>query len=159
MSEPFVARLRRAASAILPKGAMLRRDRDGALYVTDAPRRAPGVDWRSRFRAAGFLCTVRGGLARLTPGPEWLSRLTEQYQEPPDFLCGSLQRFDGPPDEASLRLFAQGLKALEAGTPDAAFERLLRQRAAVCLRDPARTGGGLYACSILLHLMKGGIAP
>lgn len=144
----FAMEMRRAAQALLPKGAFLRRDRGDALYVTDAPRRGAEIDWG----AAGFLCREEGGLACLTPGPAWLERLAARYPEPPDFLCASLRRVDGDPDEATLRLFARIMKALDGGPVDPNCEKALRQRAAVCLRE--KRGGGLYACGVALRVVN-----
>ena len=155
MSDSFAACLRQTVAALLPKGALLRRDRGGALYVTDAPRRRPGVDWPAIFMAAGFACDLGGGLARLTPGGRWMDALAARFPGPPDPLCAALARFDGPPEPAVLALFTRGLKALDTGTPDPGYDRALRQEAAICLRDKARTGGGLYACALVRHLMKG----
>ena len=155
MSNPFAETVRRVAAELLPPGAFLRRDRGEALFVTDAPLRAPETDWTARFGEVGFACRIEGGLARLTPDARWLQRLADAYPEPPDDLCASLRRFDGPVDAPSLHLFARGLKALDAGTRDDGFSRAVRQRAAVCLRDSTQSGGGLYACALLQTLMEG----
>ena len=58
----------------------------------------------------------------------------EAHPDPPDFLSASLKRFDGPPDEESLALFAQGLRARGDARAEADYEKRLRRRAAVCLR-------------------------
>lgn len=145
----FAAALRRAARQLLPTGAFLRRDRGDALYVTDAPRRSAAVDWS----AAGFVCREAGGLAYLTPDAVWLQRLEALYPDPPDALCQSFRRFTGPPDAEALRLFARGMKALEAGAHDPGYARELRQHAAVCLREHL-PGGGLYACALANHLIE-----
>ena len=149
MNDPFAAKVRAAAQAILPPGAWLRRDRGDALYITDAPRRDPAADWPNRFELAGFGCRLEGGLALLNPGAAWLDALAAEYPEPPDHLCMTLQRFSGPPDAASIRLFSRGLKALDAGVCDPGYDRAVRRRAAECLR--AGGGSGLYACAILQH--------
>ena len=145
----FTAELRRAARQLLPEGAFLRRDRGEALYVTDAPRRAPSIDWS----AAGFICLEAKGLAHLTPDESWLDRLEALYPNPPDTLCQSFRCFTGIPDAEALRLFARGMKALDAQSCDLQFSRALRQRAAVCLREHL-PGGGLYACALALYLME-----
>ena len=145
----FAAELRRAAQGLLPEGAFLRRDRGEALYVTDAPRRNPSIDWS----AAGFICHEANGLARIIPDAPWLDRLEALYPDPPDALCATFRRFNGPPDGDALRLFARGMKALDAGNCDPQFSRVLRQRAAVCLREHL-PGGGLYACALALYLME-----
>ena len=43
--------------------------------------------------------------------------------------------------------------ALESGEGGDLYEKSLRQRAAVCLRSEG--GGGLYACALILYLLKG----
>ena len=144
----FAGAIRAAARALLPEGAFLRRDRGGALYVTDAPRFGKAVDWAG----AGLICREDGRLAFLTPGPVWLRRLEDLYPEPPDHLCAMLRRFGGPPDDAALELFAAGVKLLDGEARDAGYDRRLRQRAAVCLREHL-PGGGLYACALVGHLM------
>ena len=158
MSDPLIEALRAVARAALPEGAMLRRDRGEALYITDAPRHKPDAGWQAGLEAAGFRCAVEGGLARLTPDGRWAAALAARFPEPPDDLSARLRRFDGPPDDASLRLFCRALKALEGGEGDPGFDRALRQRAAVCLRRHAG-GGGLYACALARHLIKTASIP
>jgi len=155
-------RLRAAASAALPPGAFLRRDRGDALFITNAPR----IDLRADravalLREAGFTCVGSGGLLRLWPAETWLTRLEQAAPDPPDDLCRSLIRFRGmSPDGASLQLFALGLRCLDGGEGAARFDRLLRQRAAQCLRESAMNpddhprGGGLYACALLDHELE-----
>ncbi len=147
-------KLRQAARAALPEGAFLRRDRGDALFVTDAPRLDAGPSWQEALARAGFLVEERDALARITPGPAWLSALEAEHPVPPDDLCRSLVRFAGrAPDGASLRLFALGARLLDGEADDGRFERALRKRAAECLRLNAnRTescGGGLYACALI----------
>ena len=139
--------LRAAARDALPRGAFLRMDRGDGLFVTDAPLRAPGSDWEAALARGGFQIRRRGGLAVLRPGPGWMAAFAKAHPHPPDFLCASLQRFDGPPEEESLALFALGLRARGDARAAADFDKRLRQRAAVCLR--AGGGGGLYACALL----------
>ena len=132
--------LRAAATATLPAGAFLRRDRGDALFVTDAPRVDPRADWALRLAGAGFLCAARDGLLRLWPDAGWLTRLEQACPDPPDDLCRSLLRFRGlSPDGAGLKLFALGLRCLDGGEGAARFDRLLRQRAAQCLRERRAT--------------------
>ena len=153
--------LRAAATAALPPGAFLRRDRGDALFITDAPRIDPGADRAVRLNAAGFTCAGSGGLLRLWPAEIWLTRLEAATPDPPDDLCRGLFRFRGKaPDGASLKLFALGMRCLDGGEGATRFDRLLRQRAAQCLRenamnpdDPTR-GGGLYACALLDHELE-----
>ena len=59
-----------------------------------------------------------------------------------------------------MRLYALGARALDGGEGADRFDRLLRRRAAECLRlnqttptEPMR-GGGLYACALLEHIIK-----
>ena len=110
--------LREAARAALPEGAFLRRDRGEALFVTDAPRVAPGANWPSVLARAGFLAAERGGLLCLTPGSAWLTRLEDACPAPPDALCRGLFRFAGREIEAeSLALFAAGARVLDGDRP------------------------------------------
>ena len=178
----MISRLRDAARLALPEGAFLRRDRGEGLFVTDAPARDPGGDWREKLIEAGFLVEVTGGLARLIPGAKWLAALEARFPEPPEPFCATLFRFAGlPPEKESLSLFALGVKAREDPEAAARFDRRLRQRAAECLRlngadarhatpalrpnqpagtafmpsaTPSTHGGGLYACALLKEVVK-----
>ena len=152
------AALRRAATAALPRGAFLRRDRGDALFVTDAPRRMPGADWQALFAPHGFDARPEGTLLRLTPGPAWIDAVEAAFPDPPDALSASLSRFRGlPPDPESLALFAMLTRALDAGESAAKPDRPLRQRAATVLRLNARgdppQGGGLYACAVVVWML------
>lgn len=152
----LAARLRQAARERLPEGAFLRRDRGAALFATDAPRCQPDGGWVASLAEAGFVCAIDGGLARLTPGASWLSRLEAAHPAPPDFLCETMLRFAGRPSDArALALFALGARALDGGDPieAAAFDRGLRRHAAAALRENNQYGGGLYACALLKHLI------
>ena len=152
MSENLAKRLRDLAREPLPEGAFLRRDRGDALFVTDAPRRAPDVDWPARFAALGFEARIEGGLLYVAPAARLLIELEKAHPEPPDFLCATLQRFAGrEPDAAALGLFTRGLRALD-GEPDVGYARALRQRAAECLRSGG--GAGLYACGLIDHMIR-----
>ena len=136
MNSPLIHALRQAACP-LPARAFLRRDRGGALYVTNAPRVAPEVDWPGTFAARGFLCRSAEGLIALTPSPVWLERLERAHPGPVQGLPASLAHTLGLPTEAeNLALFALGARALdgECRADAVRFDRLLRQRAAVCLR-------------------------
>ena len=149
MSDPLVAAMRRAIQNVLPRGAFLRRDRGEALFVTDASRRGAAIDWAS----IGFIRESRDGLDHLTPAPKWLGALEAEYPEPPDPLCAAFQRFNGKPGPEALRLFAAGMKAMDAGQRDASYDRRLRQLAAVTLREH-QSGGGLYACALVRYRME-----
>ena len=148
--------LREAARAALPEGAFLRRDRGGALFVTDAPRRCTDIHWRDALSEAGFAVEERGGLAFLSPGPGWLAGLEAGFPEPPDEFCRGFARFAGREIEPeSLSLFALGARILDGDADDGRFDRGLRQRAAVCMRDKSTSrGGGLYACALLDYLIE-----
>ena len=154
MNDPLLDAMRAALTALLPGGAFLRRDRGPGLYVTDTPRLDPDGPWRAAAEAAGFRVEAARGLASLFPGEVWMDHLAARFPSPPNALCASMARFQSlPVDEASLRLFARGLKALESGDGGDMYEKSLRQRAAVCLRSEG--GGGLYACALILYLLKG----
>lgn len=141
--------LRAIAREALPERAFLRRDRGDALFVSDAPR------WGAFDVPECFDYEVRDGLLRLWPSPACVAAFAARHPDPPDFFCETLKRFCSQPVEAAdLRLFAQGLRFLDGAADAGDFERRLRQRAAVCLRDPARRPGGLYACGLLLHHIK-----
>lgn len=135
--------------AVLPQNAFLRRDRGDALFITDAPRRGMNPDWAS----LGFLCETKDGLARITPGPIWLNALESEYAVPPDRLCRTFARFKGTPSPASIQLFALGMKMLDGGPYDPAFDRNLRQTAAEALRKHENCGG-LYACALIHHRIE-----
>ena len=152
MNDPFVLEIRQAAAALLPPRAFLRRDRENALFITNAPRIDSGRDWQHIFAGAGFAVLEENGLMRLWPGKNWLSRLENAWPEAPDHLSRSLRRFRGQdPDGPVLELFALGARILD-GDPVPDYENRLRRLAAVGLRS--HSGGGLYACAILNHLIR-----
>ena len=151
-SAPILAEaLRGAARKALPGAAFLQIDRGGGLFAAGFGQESPGDGWADALAKAGFSTVPHGRILRLAPDARWLEVLAAAWPDPPDYLCRTLRRFDGPADAESLVLFALGAKGLY-GMPDPAFERRLRQRAAVCLR--AGGGGGLYACALLLHLLN-----
>ena len=143
--------LRAMARAALPPRAFLRRDRGDALFVTNAPAFDPTLR-----DIPGFTAERRGGLLHLLPDASWLARWERRTPEPPDDLCAKLQRFrNTPPDRDNLLLFARGLKLLDGGAaPEdiAAYDRTVRQRAAVALRGGC--GGGLYAAALIAHQLN-----
>ena len=165
--------LRHSVRRLLPENAMLREDRGDGLYITDALRRAPDCGAISELAHAGFetLALPSGGgmgvagseeadtararpaLVAIRPGVAWLGALAAACPDPPDALCASLMRFNTAAESESLALFAQGVKARSARALPRrreSFDRALRQRAAVCLREGG--GGGLNACALLLAL-------
>lgn len=156
----FFEQMREAARQALPEHTFLRLDRGDALFATDAPRWAPEGPLEVSLTRAGFLAHVDGEVMHLWPGPVWFARLEARYPEPPDGLSASLVRFAGHEiDGESIALFARGARLLGDGTDDRYYEKRLRQRAAVCLRQNRMTdgrllGGGLYACALLLYLTK-----
>ena len=149
MSDPMAAAMRKAIQSILPKGAFLRRDWGYALFVTDASRRETEIDWGR----LGFIRESRDGMDHLTPAPKWLNALEAEYPEPPDTLCAFFHGFSGMPGPEALKLFAAGMKALDAGRSDPSYDRRLRQLAAVTLRKH-QSGGGLYACALVRYRME-----
>ena len=148
----ILRRMRAQLRAQLPPRAFLKRDRGEMLFVSNAP----AID-ASFSGATGFTLTRRGQLVFFLPDESRLLRLEAQHRQPPDTLCASLMRFRGAeiaPD--TLLLFAQGIKLLDlknAPKADiAAFDRKLRQTAAVALRGGC-CGGGLYALSLIDNML------
>ena len=143
-------RMRKALRAALPEKAFLKRDRGDALFVTNAPVFDPTI-----VSIPGFILVPNGKLLQILPDAGWIAGI-EQHANAPDHLSASLLRFrDTEPDMENLRLCAQGLKLLDTGASTApneieAFERSLRQRAALALRNAA-SGGGLYAAALILN--------
>ena len=145
-------RMRQALRAALPEKAFLKRDRGDALFVTNAPIFDPGLQ-----SIPGFILIPNGKLLQILPDAGWIA--DPERAEAPDQLSASLFRFRGmEPDMENLRLCAQGLKLIDMG-PSAppieteTFERGLRSRAALALRNAA-SGGGLYAAALINHIIK-----
>ena len=143
--------LRAAARAALPPRAFLRRDRGEALFVTNAPAFDPALR-----EIPGFTAERRGGLMYLLPDASWVVRWERRFPEPPDDLCAGFARFRGiAPDRENLLLFARGAKLLDARADFAeiaAYDRAVRQRAALALRGGC--GGGLYAAALMDHQLN-----
>lgn len=143
--------MRAAARAVLPPRAFLRRDRGEALFVTNAPAFDPALR-----ELPGFIAEQRGSLLHLLPDANWIARWERRSPEPPDNLCAGLVRFRGTdPDRENLLLFVRGAKLLDAdAAPDeiAAYDRSLRQRAAIALRGGC--GGGLYAAALINYRLQ-----
>ena len=131
--------LRALAAAQLPQGAFLRRDRGGALYVTNAPAKGWSGD------ISGFSVEISGGIVKLTPDGDTM----QSCDFAPDTLAKELSRFTGASDEA-IAVFAACVKCAEAPDPVSyeKCDRMLRQTAAKAMR----TGGGegLYYCALAL---------
>ena len=148
----LVLSLREQAAGCLPPRAFLKRDRGDALFITNALRIDPDCGIVSRLSEKGFIVTEDNGLVRILPGRDMLLGSEKRYPEAPDHLSGTLMRFSGTePEQENLVLFAQGLRILD-GDPAADYEQRLRKRAAVCLRN--HTGGGLYACAVINHIIQ-----
>ena len=144
-------RMREEIRAALPERAFLRRDRGEALFITNAA---------SIGELYGFILEPRGNMTCVLPDGSQMAALEARHAEPLDELCRTLLRFRGrTADDAALRLFARGLKLLDCGklppNEAEAFDRALRQRAALALRDAADCGG-LYALAILNHEIQKG---
>lgn len=148
----FLEHMRRMLREALPPQAFLRRDRGDALFITNAPAFDPAIP-----AIPGFILIPAGKLLQVLPDK---SRLAEiERQEAPDHLASNLLRFRGlEADMENLSLCAQGLKLIDMGRSAAAaeigaFDRALRNRAALALRGAA-SGGGLYAAAIILYNIK-----
>jgi len=120
-------------------------DRGGALYLSEEP-------------LPGFLAERRGAFYALTPGwalieefAAWARPKVER-----DGPCASLMRRSGE-EEEDLPLLLAGVKLLDLAAPVSAtraYEKRVRQRAAVCLRQ--RSGGGLlWLCLACARLALG----
>ena len=140
--------LRIQLQAVLPPRAFLRRDRGCGLFITNAAQFDPGFQLPS-----GFLGEREGGTLRILPDESCPLSLEKENPCPPDQLGASLLRFRGQaPDRENLLLFVQGLKLLDAGKSAShaeilAYDRILRQRAAIALRGGC--GGALYAAALI----------
>lgn len=142
----LLAEMRAALRAQLPASAFLRRSRGDALFVSNAPRFDPEIHEIHRF-----CIRIQDGLMHILPSDSWITRMEEA--SPDDDFSQSLMRFRGQaPDPENCLLFARGIKLLDwaESAPEAeirAYDRALRQRAAVALRGGC--GGGLYAAALI----------
>ena len=131
--------LRDYVRGALPQGASLRRDRGGALYITDAPR----LGWTGTL--SGFSVEICGPLAKISP----LCGTMARCDYAPDRLAREISGMKGASKEA-LEIFIECMKCAEA--PDSGAygrcDRKLRQSAAKELR--AGGGEGLYYCALAL---------
>ena len=141
---------RRAAGAV-PRGSetFLRCDRGDALYVTNA------CAARGAFEQAGFLCEEAGGLLRLIPGGAITEALAGWLGPAQDALgMDGLRSREAEAED--LRLLGEGVKRWELAMDRpalSAYEKSVRQRAAVCLRT-GKGGGTLWLCSRLYGICK-----
>lgn len=138
---------------LLPERAFLRRDRSGALFITNAPRFADAEALIDRLQVCGFICAHINGFLHISPGPELLTAF-EQRHDPPDYFCETLLRFRGQsPSDAAQKLFARGIQLLENADSGqrAEFLRQTRQLAALSLRNRQ---GGAYACALIAHALE-----
>lgn len=138
---------------LLPEHAFLRRDRGGALFITNAPRFADVSALTEQLQMRGFICAHVNGFLHISPGPELIVQF-ELNHNPPDFFCETLLRFRGQaPSDAALRLFARGVQLLENADPGQLTEylRQTRQLAALSLR---KRQGGAYACVLIAHILE-----
>lgn len=149
--------VRQAALALLPevRGVFLRCDRGNSLYVTNAPAL---TDEKIDFESAGFIRKGEKGLIFLTPGEEWAERIKTwlETRVPVQSLSCSM----GGPAFGSIRdedmlLLIEGIKALEMYDNARDYEKKVRQRAAVCLREK-QGGGTLRVCALMVDYLNGG---
>lgn len=149
--------LREAALALLPdkKGIFLRCDRGTHLYVTNAPAFTDEqIDWAG----TGFSCEAQGRLVFLSPENEWMERMEIwlRARTKPHGLAASLGNacFGEIMDE-DRALFTEGVKLLEVKGDVRGYEKKVRQRAAVCLREK-RGGGALVVCGLIADFLNEG---
>ena len=149
--------LREAALSLIPEnqGIFLRCDRGEALYVTNAPARTETpIDWET----AGFAVRTEGKLVFLTPDAAWIGRLEEWLAAKTDARLACAIR---PADfhetaDMDMALLIEGVKLIELRGDVRGYEKKVRQRAAVCLRE--KSGGGtLGVCALITdYLNEGG---
>ena len=148
--------LREAVLSLLPdkKGIFLRCDRGEALYVTNAPARTDEqIDWES----AGFSYSTVGKLCFLIPQTEWVDRL-EQWLAPKTEarLAADIRHADfHETAEEDAALLIEGVKLMELQGDVRVYEKKIRQRAAVCLREK-RGGGTLGVCALMIDFLNEG---
>lgn len=146
--------LRKTARRCIPDRAFLRRDRGGALFVSNAPAYAETSAWLSRLQQEGFHCKSDGALLRIFPSPGLIAALELSHPVPPDHLCETLLRFRGqPPCEEASALFCTGVQLLENADPGRLgdYFKRTRQLAALCLR---KNEGGAYACALIANALQ-----
>ena len=137
---------------LLPERAFLRRDREDALFVTNAPKFTDASALIDHFQVRGFICTAINDCLRISPGPAHITDF-ELRHEPPDHFCKSLVRFRGmQPSGEAIALFSRGVQLLENAEPGKVSDylRCVRQLAAVSLRTRQ---GSVYACALISHIL------
>lgn len=148
--------LREAALSLIPanRGIFLRCDRGEALYVSNAPARTEmPFDWES----VGFACRTEKNLVFLTPEAAWAGRLEEWLAPKTDARLARVIRhadFHETADE-DMALLIEGVKLMELRGDVRGYEKKVRQRAAVCLREK-RGGGTLSACALIADFLREG---
>lgn len=140
------------------KGAFLRCDRGSSLYVTNVPMRTEAeIGWDK----AGFHHRTEGKLCFLIPDDLWIERLEgwlERHVKEKRLAGRAANACFGEVCEADFALWIEGIKRLELHADAAGYEKLVRQRAAVCLREK-RGGGTIISCALMAdYLNEGGIA-
>lgn len=138
---------------LLPGRAFLRRDRNDALFITNAPQFSDAALLTDQLQMRGFVCTPDSGFLHISPGPELLIQF-ELRHNPPDFFCETLLRFRGEsPSDDALKLFSRGVQLLENSDTGKLTEylRRTRQLAALSLRNRQ---GGAYACALIAHTLE-----
>lgn len=149
--------IRRAALSCLPevRGIFLRCDRGRALYVTNAPALTDkAIDWA----AAGFSARGDGKLIFLMPEENWIHAIGLWLTDRTVFqrLRSALMNADfGEVLEEDMALFVEGVKLLDMGGDADAYEKRVRQRAAVCLREK-RGGGAITVCGLIADFLNEG---
>jgi len=118
-------------------------DRGGALYLSGEP-------------LPGFAAEKRGALYALTPGAALIGAFAAwaRPEAERDGLCAKLMRLSGS-EADDLPLLLAGIKLLDLSASDSAvkaYEKRVRQRAAVCQR--LKSGGGfLWLCLACARLV------
>lgn len=139
--------VREMVSKAIPDGAFLRRDRENALFITNAPAKgeiAPLYD---------FIVEINGPMARIHIKPSSMERISNALDLPDSILSHELTRFKETSPEAA-QLFSDILKALD-NPPGADFDSLdrrVRRAAAVAMRSGG--GDGLYHCAKALSELE-----
>jgi len=138
---------------LLPERAFLRRDREAALFVTNAPKFTDASALIDHFQVRGFICTAINDRLRISPGPAHITDF-ELRHDPPDHLCKSLVRFRGQePSADAVALFARGVQLIENADPGRLTEYMKQTRQLSALSLRIRQGGA-YACALISHILE-----